>query len=118
MKDGRPGRGSDQFPLRLPDGMRDKIGAAATENGRSMNAEIVARLEGSFDDADKFAEARAEIEKLSNQLAYEEGKNASFAQTLGLFADHLKQTDEGKDFISQLLRRNKPDRSGSADNKE
>lgn len=38
----------DKFMLRLPDGMRDQIKAAAKENGRSMNAEIVQRLETSF----------------------------------------------------------------------
>ncbi|MGV2104384.1 Arc family DNA-binding protein [Rhizobium sp. 21-4511-3d] len=41
----QPGRGSDQFPLRLPDGMRDRIKESAERNGRSMNAEIVAMLE-------------------------------------------------------------------------
>ena len=35
--------------LRLPDGMRDRISEAAKESGRSMNAEIVARLQGSFE---------------------------------------------------------------------
>ncbi len=39
------GRGSDQFPLRLPEGMRDRIKAAAEQSSRSMNAEIVKRLE-------------------------------------------------------------------------
>lgn len=48
MAEGKPGRGSDQFPLRLPDGMRDALKAAADENGRSMNAEIVVRLRSSF----------------------------------------------------------------------
>src|SRR5690606_26183582 len=43
-----PGRGSDQFPLRLPDGMRDAIKKEAEANGRSMNAEIVARLDASL----------------------------------------------------------------------
>lgn len=38
------GRESDKFMLRLPDGMRDRIKAAAEVNGRSMNAEIVATL--------------------------------------------------------------------------
>lgn len=37
-------RESDRFMLRLPDGMRDRIKAAAEANNRSMNAEIVARL--------------------------------------------------------------------------
>lgn len=48
MAVGKPGRGSDQFALRLPDGMRDRIKAAADKSGRSMNAEMVARLEASF----------------------------------------------------------------------
>lgn len=39
---------NDKFMLRLPDGMRDRIKAAAEANNRSMNAEIVARIEGSF----------------------------------------------------------------------
>lgn len=41
-------RESDKFIVRLPDGMRDRIKAAAEANNRSMNAEIVARLEASF----------------------------------------------------------------------
>ncbi|SDX21274.1 Arc family DNA-binding protein [Roseicitreum antarcticum] len=48
MSDGKPGRGSDQFALRLPDGMRDRIKAAADTNNRSMNAEIVATLERAY----------------------------------------------------------------------
>lgn len=34
----------DQFMLRLPDGMRERIKLAADESGRSMNAEIVETL--------------------------------------------------------------------------
>jgi uncharacterized protein YggE len=41
-------RESDKFMLRLPDGMRDLIAEAAKDNGRSMSAEIVHRLERSF----------------------------------------------------------------------
>jgi Flagellar capping protein len=43
------GRGSDQFPLRLPDGLRERIKASADQSGRSMNAEIIARLESSYE---------------------------------------------------------------------
>ena len=42
------GRDSDKFQLRLPDGMRDRIKAAAEANGRSMNAEIVSTLEDKY----------------------------------------------------------------------
>jgi Arc-like DNA binding dprotein len=44
----RAGRGSDQFIIRFPDGMRDQIAKLATANGRSMNAEIIDRLEKSM----------------------------------------------------------------------
>lgn len=43
-----PSRGSDQFNLRFPDGMRDQIAVEAERNGRSMNAEIISRLEDTF----------------------------------------------------------------------
>lgn len=39
---------NDGYMLRMPDGMRDRIRASAEENNRSMNAEIVGRLEHSF----------------------------------------------------------------------
>lgn len=44
----RLGQGSDQFMVRLPEGMRDEIAKQAQQNGRSMNAEIIARLDFSF----------------------------------------------------------------------
>ncbi|MGS1042258.1 Arc family DNA-binding protein [Burkholderia glumae] len=43
-----PSRTAEQFVVRFPDGMRDRIAEAAKANNRSMNAEIVARLEQSF----------------------------------------------------------------------
>jgi len=39
------GRGSDQIKLRVPAGMHEELKEAAKANGRSMNAEIIARLE-------------------------------------------------------------------------
>jgi Arc-like DNA binding domain len=46
-----PSEQQDRFIVRLPNGMRDKIGVAARANKRSMNAEIVQRLEASFSSA-------------------------------------------------------------------
>lgn len=48
MSNTRPPRGSDQYPLRLPEGLRDRIKQTADDNGRSMNAEIVAALLEAF----------------------------------------------------------------------
>ena len=41
-------RDSDKFMLRLPDGMRERVRIEAEKNNRSMNAEVVARLDDSF----------------------------------------------------------------------
>lgn len=38
----------DQYQLRFPPGMRDKLKRAADDRGRSMNAEIIDRLDRSF----------------------------------------------------------------------
>ena len=43
-----PSDRAPKFIVRLPDGMRDRIAEAARANNRSMNAEIVARLEATF----------------------------------------------------------------------
>lgn len=41
-------RTDPQFNLRIPESLRDKVMAAAKENGRSATAEILSRLELSF----------------------------------------------------------------------
>lgn len=41
-------RDQSKFVVRLPEGMRDRIAEAARQNNRSMNSEIVHRLESSF----------------------------------------------------------------------
>ncbi|MUZ63473.1 Arc family DNA-binding protein [Agrobacterium vitis] len=38
----------DQYIIRFPDGMRDRLKQEAAENNRSLNAEIIHRLEQSF----------------------------------------------------------------------
>ena len=60
-----PSENLDRFMLRLPEGMRDKIGVAAREANRTMNAEIVARLEASFLEG---ATLEARIKKIEAHL--------------------------------------------------
>lgn len=50
--DAYPSDKQDKFMLRLPDGMRERIKTNADQNGRSMNAEIVAALEAAYPAAD------------------------------------------------------------------
>lgn len=50
------GRGAEQYTVRFPDGLRDRIKAAAAANNRSMNAEIVATL------GEKYPDPREDLE--------------------------------------------------------
>lgn len=54
---------ADKVMLRLPPGMRDRLAVAAKENGRSMNSEIVSRLEKSLD---QFKTIEELVEKVKN----------------------------------------------------
>lgn len=59
-----PSEQADKFLVRFPAGMRDKITAVAKANGRSMNSEIIARLEASLDHRDP-EDAAGEVEALT-----------------------------------------------------
>ena len=50
VKATKAGRGSDQFMVRMPPGMRSALAEEAARNGRSMNAEIVSRLAFTFEE--------------------------------------------------------------------
>lgn len=62
-----PSRTAEQFVVRFPDGMRDRIAEAARADGRSMNAEIVARLAQSFEPSGDANALREEL-KRADQL--------------------------------------------------
>ncbi len=58
-----PSRTADQFVVRFPDGMRDRLKEAAAANGRSMNAEIVTRILQSFDAYPGAEDLRRQLEE-------------------------------------------------------
>lgn len=58
-------RTADKFVLRLPDGMREAIAAVAQNNHRSMNSEIIARLEHSLVYEEEAALIRVDAQSLS-----------------------------------------------------
>lgn len=62
-------RDLNKFLVRMPEGMRGRIAEAAKANNRSMNAEIIARLEGSFDEgslAEKLKDVERRLDRLEN----------------------------------------------------
>lgn len=47
-KEPYPSETADRYIVRFPEGMRERLKQAAADNNRSMNSEIIARLETSF----------------------------------------------------------------------
>lgn len=63
--------------LRMPPGIHEKLSNAADESGRSMNAEIVHRLESSFnetEDSPILFSRRYVPEELEDELSEEEAE--------------------------------------------
>jgi predicted DNA-binding protein len=54
---------ADQYMLRLPPGLRDRVAHRAAENGRSMNTEIVEAIEKHLEGADRMTRVWDFIEK-------------------------------------------------------
>ena len=61
-------RTADKFVLRLPNGMRAQVATLAAERHRSMNAEIINRLERSFITSDLLAKQSQLVQQLSNRI--------------------------------------------------
>ncbi|WP_426035993.1 Arc family DNA-binding protein [Cypionkella sp. TWP1-2-1b2] len=76
------GRESEKFVIRLPDGMRDRIKASADANNRSMNAEIVSRLEDSLDEKQTAA-------SLSINIDLADLGKPDIQEKLQMISDHL-----------------------------
>ncbi|MEO9336986.1 Arc family DNA-binding protein [Mesorhizobium sp. SB112] len=77
------------FRLRIPEDLKKRIEAIADFNGRSMTAEIVARLETSLNEERRDRVDAAMREQLSLDLAYERGRSASLENSLNIFMRRL-----------------------------
>jgi predicted DNA-binding protein len=50
------GKDAEQYMLRLPAGLRDRVARRATENGRSMNTEIIDAIEKHLEGTDRISQ--------------------------------------------------------------
>lgn len=93
----RDSQDADKYIVRFPSGMRDRIKAAAAANGRSLNAEIVQRLQASFEAP---GQGDAESVRALRELADERARSLEDAITLqsGLanIVDYLVRSHVGK----------------------
>lgn len=56
------------FGLRLPVELKERIQAAARESNRSMNAEIIARLEATLEEGEKIDELERQMDQYSSEV--------------------------------------------------
>ena len=87
----------DRYMLRLPDGMRDRIKAAAEANNRSMNAEIVARLEQSLARDDRPSTEQMQLAALTQERMRIEEEIAA------LEAARKEAVNEGRAMLDAML---------------
>lgn len=95
----KAGRGDDQYMLRFPEGLRDRIKGEAEANGRSINSEIIARLSGEV----LSNEAQETIRKLQEEISRLKGMNDALGRTVKAFVDHLSLSDEGKQLVLRKI---------------
>ncbi|RBO91025.1 Arc family DNA-binding protein [Pseudochrobactrum asaccharolyticum] len=87
MTQDTPSRSLDKVIVRLPDGMRDRIREAAEKNNRSMNAEIVSRLDNSF--IQEFWDAKAPFQLAKERSLQEDAIQQIIEQTVLQLSDVL-----------------------------
>lgn len=93
-------RTDQQFPLRLPPELKEKLENACKESGRSKNAEAVYRLEQSFSEEQIRNEGLNTISDMFNKLIEENQElkkqnelyNAKMLKLLDSLVDDLKKT--------------------------
>jgi hypothetical protein len=62
------GKDAEQYMLRLPAGLRDKVARRAAENGRSMNTEIIDAIEKYLEGTDRISQLWEMFEKHRENL--------------------------------------------------
>lgn len=86
------GRDAQQINLRAPDGLHARLKEAAAKNGRSLNAELVFRLQASFETSASLAPAFAEL--LNSHIEHEvNSRLRAIAATLAGVAKDEGRTD-------------------------
>jgi len=66
-------RTDPQVNFRIPAELKDKLDNAAKENGRTLTAELILRLEMTFDNDDQVKDLLARVEKLEEIVERLEG---------------------------------------------
>lgn len=81
-----------QFRLRIPEALKAQIEKSAAENNRSMTAEIISRLERSYEIDPNISEMQGGIDELFRMMEKLEGRIDAIEFSTGI-ADHYNDRD-------------------------
>lgn len=96
----------DKYVVRFPDGLRERLKKAAEANNRSLNAEIVARLEEYhrlFPLQPRVAQLTTELEAAREALAYQKHTTQMLQQLLKENSDEAHQEADEREAAYQLI---------------
>lgn len=94
----------DKFMLRFPDGMRERLKEEAAKNNRSMNAEIIYRLQTTLDMDAYVPQVNAQIEPPDEAL-HRVHNLLREVEALLSKADNIRDNDSRKDQAGSLFKR-------------
>ncbi|WP_052316164.1 Arc family DNA-binding protein [Sinorhizobium fredii] len=93
-----------RLTLRLPASLRDQLTQEATNSGRSLNAEMVQRLEKSLVEADQMPDPGARVEELWRRFAGIEAKLELLEREFGKDLDRLESRFVDQQVELRILR--------------
>ena len=96
-----PSETQERFIVRLPDGMRDMIADAAKLGNRSMNAEIVYRLQASFHDTgNSETHGRLIVALTTLRILHRMLDDEELKRDIGTMLAFMGDVDEGVDVLA------------------
>jgi hypothetical protein len=88
----------------MPDGMRDRIRTAAESSGRSMNAEIVHRLQASFEESFTDAVLIDRIKELVMAKRLSDFFGSEMTEAVSIYLAEHSAAETWHDAAAELLR--------------
>lgn len=104
-----------RITLRIPKDLHSQLQQAADDTSKSMNAEIVARLQRSFNDEQAESKERADLERGAEAIGYAPGTPAYEGAIEALRAEvRLAMQEEARSFLGRIataaeMQRNAPE---------
>lgn len=77
-------RTDPQVNFRIPSELKDKLDEAAKENGRTLTAELILRLEMTFEHDDQMQDLLSRVEQLESESKWQEKNLLDVMQHVGL----------------------------------